>query len=90
MISLKAHWVNAPSFCPYRASVETKYLNAALKEVQGNVRELKALYEDARKQPNERFIEIDRHATKVATAGLLQSESARAAFIFEFLNLGQR
>ncbi len=88
MISAKAHWRNAPQGCHYQRQVETKYLNAMLDQVDGDVRLLKEIWDEARRnpRPDNSFTKFDAMATANATGGLLPSER-NAAITLEFLNL---
>ena len=89
MICLKAHWVNAPVYCAFKGQVEARYISELLDQVDGNVRLLKDIFDDSRKQPNSSFQKFDAIARSNATAGMLPSEGSKAAFVVEFLNLGK-
>lgn len=89
MICLKAHWANAPIPCPFKSRVEARYVSELLDQADGDVRLLQDLFNEARKQPNSSFQKMDAIARANATAGFLPSESSRAAFVVEFLNLGK-
>lgn len=91
MISARAHWRNAPQGCRYKQQVETKYLNALLDQVDGDVRLLKQVWDEARRSPHpdNSFSKFDAIATTNATQTLMVSER-RAAITLEFLDLDSK